>query len=254
VLPLPAPADGLNVLRALRLNRPMSKAAYRRELEKAQARLSELSRHKRFRSVAAVAVFEGNDAAGKGGAIRRVTAALDARLYHTVSIAAPSQDEAARPYLWRFWMRVPGRGRFTLFDRSWYGRVLVERVAGFAAEPDWMRAYTEINDFEQSLARHGIVVVKFWLAISKDEQLRRFRSREKVGFKHYKITPEDWRNRRAWDAYEQATCDMVERTSTRVAPWTLVEANNKHYARVKILHTLCDALERGLRAAGKHGA
>jgi len=193
-----------------------------------------------------VTVFEGNDAAGKGGAIRRITRALDARVYRTVQIGAPSEEEAARPYLWRFWRHVPSRGRFTIYDRSWYGRVLVERVEGFAAEPDWMRAYTEINDFEQSLVRHGIVVVKFWLAISQDEQLRRFRERERVAFKRFKITPDDWRNRKKWNAYEAAVCDMVERTSTRLAPWTLVEANNKSYARVKVLRTLCDALEDAL--------
>jgi polyphosphate kinase 2 (PPK2 family) len=141
---------------------------------------------------------------------------------------------------------VPGRGRFTLFDRSWYGRVLVERIEGFAAEPDWMRAYSEIDDFEQDLVRNRIVVVKFWLAISKDEQLKRFRAREKTRFKRFKITPEDWRNRKKWAAYEQAACDMVDRTSTAVAPWTLVEANNKYYARIKVLKTLCEAIEKEL--------
>jgi len=249
VLPLSRPADGLNVLRALKLRQPMSKPAYKDELAKAQERLNLLSREPKFGSIAAVAVFEGQDAAGKGGTIRRVTSALDARLYRTVPIAAPTEEEAARPYLWRFWRHVPGRGRFTLFDRSWYGRVLVERVEGFAAEPDWMRAYTEINDFEQSLVRHGIVVAKFWLEISKEEQLKRFRERQKVGFKRFKITPEDWRNRKKWDAYEEAVCDMVDRTSTQIAPWTLVEADNKYYARIKVLNTLCDTLERALEKA-----
>jgi polyphosphate:AMP phosphotransferase len=249
VLPLPRPADGLNLIRALKLEQPMTKSSYKGALEKAQERLNLLSREPRFGSVAAVVVFEGQDAAGKGGAIRRVTAALDARLYRTVPIAAPTEEEAARPYLWRFWRHVPGRGRFTLFDRSWYGRVLVERVEGFAAEPDWMRAYTEINDFEQSLVRHGIVVAKFWLAISKEEQLKRFRERRKVGFKRFKLTPEDWRNRKKWDAYEEAVCDMVDRTSTQIAPWTLVEADNKYYARIKVLKTLCDTLERALEKA-----
>jgi polyphosphate:AMP phosphotransferase len=246
VLPLPAPADGLNVLRALKLNQPMTKSAYKGELEKKQAELAALSRHPKFASRAVVAVFEGNDAAGKGGAIRRVISALDARLYRTIQVAAPTEEEAARPYLWRFWRHIPGRGRFVLFDRSWYGRVLVERVERLAAEDDWMRAYTEINDFEQSLARHGIVVVKFWLAISKEEQLKRFRERQKVAFKRFKITPEDWRNRKKWDAYESAVCDMVDRTSTSIAPWALVEANNKYYARIKILATLCAAMERKL--------
>jgi polyphosphate:AMP phosphotransferase len=249
VLPQPRPADGLNVIRALKLKQPMSKSSYKDQLEKAQERLTLLSREPRFGSIAAALVFEGQDAAGKGGAIRRVTAALDARLYRTVPIAAPTEEESARPYLWRFWRHVPGRGRFTLFDRSWYGRVLVERVEGLAAEPDWMRAYTEINDFEQSLARQRIVVVKFWLAISKEEQLRRFREREKTPFKRFKLTPEDWRNRKKWDVYEQAVCDMVERTSTKIAPWTLVEADNKYYARIKVLNTLGDALESALDEA-----
>ena len=245
-LPASRPADGLNVIRALKLDQPMSDKEYGKRLRREQLRLAGLSRRKSFGEIAVVAVFEGNDAAGKGSAIRRVTRALDARLYHTEQIAAPTEEEAAHPYLWRFWRHLPGRGRLTIFDRSWYGRVLVERVEGFAAEPDWMRAYTEINDFEQSLARSRILVVKFWLAISKDEQLRRFRERQRVGFKRFKIGPEDWRNRKKWDAYEQAVCDMVERTSTRIAPWTLVEANNKRYARVKVLKTLCAAIEKAL--------
>jgi AMP-polyphosphate phosphotransferase len=245
-LALPKPVDGLNVIRALKLDQPMAKSAYGKELKKAQEKLNALSREAKFRSIAVVAVFEGNDAAGKGGAIRRVTPSLDARLYRTIPVAAPTEEEAARPYLWRFWRHIPGRGRLTLFDRSWYGRVLVERVEGLCAEADWMRAYSEINDFEQSLVRHRIVVVKLWLAISKEEQLRRFREREKVSFKRFKISPEDWRNRKKWDAYENAVCDMVDRTSTRIAPWTLVEANNKYYARIKVLRTLCASIEHAL--------
>ena len=187
-------------------------------------------------------MFEGNDSAGKGGAIRRVTQALDARFYDTVSIAAPTEEERAQPYLWRFLRNLPRHGTLTIFDRSWYGRALVERIEGFCSDADWMRAYGEINDFEDAMIRHGTVVVKFWLAISKDEQYRRFKEREKVPFKRFKITPEDWRNRKKWNVYEQAVCDMVDRTSTAVAPWTLVEANNKEYARVKVLKTMCDAI------------
>ncbi|MCX7961135.1 MAG: polyphosphate:AMP phosphotransferase [Burkholderiales bacterium] len=247
--PLLAAPDRMNVIRALELDQPMSRAAYEKERDREQARLALLTRDKAFRDIAVVAVFEGNDAAGKGGAIRRVTQALDARLYHGVPVAAPTEEERAQPYLWRFWRHIPRRGRMVIFDRSWYGRVLVERVEGLCAEADWMRAYNEIVEFEQQLVAHGIVLVKFWLAISKDEQLRRFRQREKVPFKRFKITPEDWRNRRKWDAYEQAVCDMVDRTSTAIAPWTLVEANNKYYARVKVLRTLCDAIEAGLARA-----
>jgi len=170
-----------------------------------------------------------------------------------VPVAAPSEEERAQPYLWRFWRHIPRRGRFTIFDRSWYGRVLVERVEGFCKEADWMRAYTEINDFEQALVRHNVVVVKFWLAISKDEQFKRFKLREKVSFKRFKITEEDWRNREKWDAYELAVCDMVDRTSTAIAPWTLVEANNKYHARLKVLRTLCRAVEDALERVAREG-
>jgi AMP-polyphosphate phosphotransferase len=249
--PLARPADGLNMLRALALDQPLAKPAYRKEYKKLRARLGELSRDNRFRKVTAVLVFEGNDAAGKGGAIRRVTAALDARYYRTVSVAAPTEEERAQPYLWRFWRHLPRRGRFIFFDRSWYGRVLVERIERFAAERDWLRAYSEINDFERSMARHRMVVIKFWLAISKREQHRRFKQREKISFKRFKITAEDWRNRKKWDAYEEAVCHMIDRTSTSIAPWTLVEANNKYFARLKVLRTVCDALEAALDRAKK---
>jgi AMP-polyphosphate phosphotransferase len=246
--PLLPTDERLNVLRALKLNQPMTQAAYKRELARWQEKLAALSRSKAFKSIAVAAVFEGNDAAGKGGAIRRITRALDARLYHTVPIQAPTEEERAQPYLWRFWRHVPGRGRFEIFDRSWYGRVLVERVEGLASEADWMRAYSEIDDFEQSLVGARIVVAKFWLAISKEEQLKRFRARQKTAFKRFKITPEDWRNRKKWGAYEHAVCDMVDRTSTSIAPWTLVEADNKRYARIKVLKTLCEAIEKALEA------
>jgi polyphosphate:AMP phosphotransferase len=242
--PLAEPADKLNVLRALRLDQPMARPEYHEELERWQQQLGALSRDKRMRKISVVAVFEGNDAAGKGGAIRRVAGGIDARYYRSVPVAAPTEEERAQPYLWRFWRQLPRRGRFVFFDRSWYGRVLVERVEKLSPEHDWMRAYAEINDFELALVRHDIVLLKFWLAISKEEQYRRFREREKVAFKRFKITPEDWRNRKQWDAYEEAVCDMVERTSTRVAPWTLVEANNKYYARIKVLKTLCEAVEK----------
>jgi AMP-polyphosphate phosphotransferase len=244
--PLAPPADELNVLRALRLSQPLARPAYKKQLHKWQQQLNVLSRDSRMRSTSVVCVFEGNDAAGKGGAIRRVTAAIDARYYRNVSVAAPTEEERAQPYLWRFWRYIPRRGRFVFFDRSWYGRVLVERVEGLTPQVDWTRAYSEINDFELALLRHDIVLAKFWLAISKDEQLRRFKQREKVSFKRFKITPEDWRNRDKWDDYETAVCDMVDRTSTGIAPWTLVEANNKYFARIKVLKTICEALEAKL--------
>lgn len=244
--PLLAPIDHIKVLDRLDLSQALAKKKYEAELEKWQGRLAVLLRDERFRKHSLVAVFEGNDAAGKGGAIRRVTQALDARAYDIVPVAAPTDEERAQPYLWRFWRQLPRKGRLTIFDRSWYGRVLVERVEGFADEADWMRAYAEINDFEAQLVDSGHIVVKFWLAISKDEQLKRFNEREQVEYKRFKITPEDWRNREKWDAYVDAVGDMVERTSTDLSPWTLVEANDKYHARIKVLKTLVKAVEDSL--------
>ena len=234
------------LLRSLDLAQSLPKASYVNQLEKHQGRLALLTRHRKFRKRSVIAVFEGWDAAGKGGCIRRVIGGLDPRQYHIVPTAAPTDEERAQPYLWRFWRNIPGHGLVTIFDRSWYGRVLVERVEGYCSEADWMRAYGEINDFEQQLTRNGTIVVKFWLSISKDEQLRRFKEREQTGFKRFKITEEDWRNRNQWDAYERAVCDMVDRTSTEIAPWTLVEANDKYFARVKVLETLCTRLRMAL--------
>ncbi len=245
--PLLPSIDKLNVLETLDLTQKLEKKKYETELEKYQGKLAMLTRDPRFKQINVVTVFEGNDAAGKGGSIRRITSALDARIYEVIPIAAPTEEERAQPYLWRFWRHIPRRGRFTVFDRSWYGRVLVERVEKFCSEFDWMRAYQEINDFEAQLTRNNTVVVKFWLAISKEEQLRRFKEREKIGFKRFKITEEDWRNRDKWDTYVQAVNDMVERTSTKAAPWTLVEANDKSYARIKILKTLCQRIESALK-------
>lgn len=243
----PAPPDKVNVIRALTLKQELSREDYETALMEAQGRLARATRHKRYGKISVIAVFEGNDAAGKGGAIRRLGAALDPRAYRIVPVAAPSEEERAQPYLWRFWRHVPRPGRLVVFDRSWYGRVLVERVEGFAAEHDWRRAYAEINDFEEQLVGHGAVVAKFWLAISKDEQQRRFKEREATPFKQHKITAEDWRNREKWDAYEEAVCEMVERTSTGIAPWTLVEADNKLHSRVKVIRTLADMVEEALK-------
>jgi polyphosphate:AMP phosphotransferase len=244
--PLP-PIDQLNVLKTLDLNQKITKKTFKTELEKYQGKLALLTREAKFKDITVIALFEGNDAAGKGGAIRRITSALDARYYQIIPVAAPTEEERAQPYLWRFWRHIPRRGRLMIFDRSWYGRVLVERVEGFCSKADWMRAYSEINDFEAQLVRHNIVVVKFWLAISKDEQLERFNAREKIGFKRFKITEDDWRNREKWDDYEHAVCEMVDRTSTEIAPWTLVEANDKNFARIKILKTLCKQIEAAMQ-------
>ena len=249
--PLPELIDGLSLLDCLDLTRRLDKDDYQEQLITEQARLSGLMRDNRMRRHALITVFEGNDAAGKGGSIRRVAAALDPRQYNIVPIAAPSEDERAQPYLWRFWRQIPARSKFTVFDRSWYGRVLVERVEGFCTQADWMRAYGEINDFEEQLHAAGVIVVKFWLAIDKQTQLERFEAREEIPFKRFKITEEDWRNREKWDLYRNAVCDMVDRTSTEIAPWTLVEANDKRWARVKVLRTINDALEAAFDKQGK---
>ncbi len=243
----PKPAsEHLSILRHRSFEERLSKEHYDEKIEKAQRHLNELSRDPVFaKKRACVVVFEGNDAAGKGGAIRRVTAALDARQYHVIPIAAPTSEERSYPYLWRFWNHLPARGNFTIFDRSWYGRVLVERVEGFARTDEWQRAYHEIEAFERDMTGHGIVVVKFWLAVTKEEQLRRFNEREKTRFKRFKITDDDWRNRKKWDAYEAAACDMIARTSG-VAPWHVIEANDKHLARVRIVKTIGDTINEAL--------
>jgi polyphosphate kinase 2 (PPK2 family) len=241
--PIALSVDNRKLLRDLDLSKVLEKAEYEKRLAKAQSELSALARALPKRKRAAVIVFEGPDAAGKGGAIRRITYALDARYYQVTPIAAPTEEERAHPYLWRFWRALPPAGNIGIFDRSWYGRVLVERVEKLCPESAWMRAYSEINDFEAQLADHGVAIVKLWLAISKAEQLRRFRSREEEGYKRFKLTNDDWRNRKKWDASEQAACDMFDRTSTSTAPWTLIEANNKEYARVKVVETVVARLK-----------
>lgn len=234
------------ILSRLDMSHSVHKKSYNEELEKYQGKLNRRYRRAKDQGISTILVFEGWDAAGKGGAIRRVTAALDARDYQVIPIASPTDEEREHHYLWRFWRHLSRAGRVTIFDRSWYGRVLVERVEGFASELEWRRAYTEINDFEDQLVRHGIVLNKFWLHITKEEQLARFRAREQVEYKRWKLTEEDWRNREKWDAYEAAVNDMVERTSTSLAPWTLVEANDKRFARIKVLKTIYADLKGGL--------
>ncbi len=248
-LPLSVPVAALedinhrNILDSLDYTKTLPKKEYREQLEHYQGRLNKLYRSAKFAKRSLIMVFEGNDAAGKGGAIRRVTAAMDARYYDIVPIAAPSDEEKVQPYLWRFWRKIPREGHTTIFDRSWYGRVLVERVEGFCPQEDWLRAYGEINDFEEAISRHGAIVCKFWLSITAEEQLKRFKEREATGYKRFKLTEEDWRNREKWGDYARAVGDMVERTSTGMAPWTLVEANSKYYARIKVLKTICKRLE-----------
>lgn len=241
-----APLDVISVLDRVDLTRTVSAKDYSSRLARLQGKLNRLSRTAWEKKVSSVLVFEGWDAAGKGGTVRRLTSAMDARLYRVVPIAAPTDEERAHQYLWRFWRHIPRAGRVTIFDRSWYGRVLVERVEGFAREDEWRRAFQEINEFEEQLADHGIMVTKFWVHISKDEQLQRFKERQKTEFKQYKITDEDWRNRKQWDAYESAINEMVVRTSTRAAPWVIVAGNDKRFARIQVLETVCRRLEKAL--------
>jgi AMP-polyphosphate phosphotransferase len=236
-----------NVLDKLDMTQRLAPKAFDLALERQQGRLNLLQRKALNRGISTIVVFEGWDAAGKGGAIRRITGALDARDYQVIPIAAPTDEEKARHYLWRFWRHLSRAGRITVFDRSWYGRVLVERVEGYATEEEYRRAYGEITHFEEQLVVHGILIVKFWIHITKDEQLRRFQERRRTEHKRWKITEDDWRNRGRWKDYMLAVDEMVARTSTRVAPWTLVEGNDKNFARIKVVKTVADRLERRLR-------
>jgi polyphosphate:AMP phosphotransferase len=242
----PDAPDTRTILSHLDMTLRLKKKDAARDTERWQGQLNLLQRKAAERGISTVMAFEGWDAAGKGGTIRRVTGALDARDYQVVPIAAPTDEERAHHYLWRFWRHLSRAGRVTIFDRSWYGRVLVERVEGFASEKEWMRAYGEINQFEDQLAAHGIVLIKYWLHVTPDEQMRRFKDRQTHTWKRWKITDEDWRNREKWPAYERAVNDMIERTSTRAAPWTLVEANDKPYGQVKVLRTACERLREAL--------
>ena len=239
---LPATDDPQTLLDRLDLSKSLDKDAYEQRLGDAQANLNRLLRRMQKRGRSAIFVFEGPDAAGKGGAIRRITWALDARSYRVIPISAPTDEERAHHYLWRFWRYLPKRGRLTIFDRSWYGRVLVERVEGFATQGEWQRAYEEINDFERELTDGGVILVKFWLHIDSEEQLRRFDERKNDPTKRYKITEEDYRNREQQHQYEAAAAEMIMRCSPPTAPFVLVEANDKRYARVKVLESVCSAL------------
>ncbi len=248
-VPIPAPPDAGDqptVLSNVDLSQSLSPDEYKTRIADLQLRLSQWSWKLREQRRHCVAVFEGWDAAGKGGAIRRVTETLDARLYRAISIAAPTDEEAAQHYLWRFWRHIPRAGHMTIYDRSWYGRVLVERVESFARREEWGRAYQEINDFEEQLADHGTILLKFWLHIDHEEQERRFTERQATPAKQYKITEEDWRNRSRRRDYELAVDEMVARCSTTKAPWTIVPANDKRLARVRVLSTFCERLERAL--------
>ena len=227
-------------------SKTISDVEYKAELKKLQKKLGQLHNRLYRKRVPVVIVYEGWDAAGKGGNIKRVTEALDPRGFEVHPIASPEPKEKARHYLWRFWTRLPKDGHIAIFDRSWYGRVMVERLEGFCSENDWRRAYYEMNEFEQELANWGAIVLKFWVHIDKDTQLARFTDRQNTPSKQWKITDEDWRNREKWDAYEEAIDEMLQKTSTTYAPWHILESVDKKYARIKALKIVIDALEKAL--------
>ena len=245
--PKASPTRRKTILDRLDLTLKLERDDYERQLDELQDRLFHLEHDLYVARVPAVIVYEGSDAGGKGGNIRRLTRGLDPRGYEVVPIAAPTKEELAHHYLWRFWTKVPKAGHITIFDRSWYGRVLVERVEGLCTTDEWKRAFREINEFERQLADSGAAIVKFWLHIDQAEQLRRFKAREHTPHKQWKITDEDWRNRKKWPQYKVAIVDMLTKTSTTYAPWTILEANDKLYARIKALRTVADALEAALK-------
>jgi len=234
----------------LNLSLKIKRADYEREIKALQNRLHLLGYQVYLSRLPVVIVFEGPDAAGKGGAIKRLTQHLDPRGYVVWPIGPPHGDDRERHYLYRFWRRLPEDGQIAIFDRSWYGRVLVERVEGYCTTEAWARAYPEINQFERQLVAHGTTVIKLWIHISKEEQLKRFRERERIHYKSWKLTKEDWRNRGKWEDHLQAADEMILKTSTHHAPWVIVEADDKLHARVKVLRTVESALREGLARAG----
>ena len=242
----PEPKGHVTIFKTLDMTPRLPKAPYKKALAREQARIHLLQREAFAQGRSSVIVFEGPDAAGKGGVIRRLIPTLDARNYRVLQFGKPTDEEDARHYLWRFWRKLQRSGHLTIFDRSWYGRVLVERVEGFAREDEWRRAYAEINDFESQLVEDGTVLVKFWLQITPDEQRRRFEERRTVPYKSWKLTQEDWRNRAKWYEYERAAHDMVQYTSTHTSPWMLIAANDKNHARVEVLTQFADHLEKCL--------
>ncbi len=236
------------MLETIDLNQSLTREEYIRDRTRYQLQLRELAFQLYTQKRTLVVVYEGWDAGGKGGNIKRVTERLDPRGYEVLPIAAPKGDDATHHYLWRFWRRLrpPDEKQILIFDRTWYGRVMVERIEGFCSEDEWKRAYREINEFERQLADHGMILAKFWIHISQEEQLRRFENRRVTAYKSWKLTEEDWRNRNRWDQYNQAVEDMLLRTSTLTAPWTIVEGNDKWFARVKALRTLVEVLSKAL--------
>lgn len=255
-VPIPASEYSDEVLRTSSLQKvdlslALSKEEYKQELKKLQDRIEELHGELYRRRIPVILGFEGWDAGGKGGAIKRLTEKMDPRGYRVHPTASPNDIEKVHHYLWRFWKNVPKDGHIAIFDRTWYGRVMVERIEGFCTKEEWQRAYQEINEMEKQFFQHGAIVLKFWLQIDKDEQERRFKERMDNPEKQWKITDEDWRNREKWDEYEKAVDEMLVRTSTTYAPWIIVEGNNKYYARIKILRTVVEAMEKRIEQIKK---
>lgn len=240
------PLKKMPKLAKIDLNKTFPDEDYKEELDKLQKHLGELHNELYRRKIPVIVAYEGWDAAGKGGNIKRLTQGLDPRGYEVCPIASPEPHEKARHFLWRFFTRLPKTGHITVFDRTWYGRVMVERLEGFCSENDWKRAFNEINEFEKELTDWGAIVVKFWVQIDKDTQLARFTERQNTPEKRWKITDEDWRNREKWDLYEKAIDEMIAKTSTEFAPWNILESNDKHYARIKALRILIEAIEERL--------
>lgn len=240
------PLKPMPKLAEIPLNKALTEEEYREQLKACQNRLRELHNKLYRRKIPVIIAYEGWDAAGKGGNIKRIAAALDPRGYEVHPIASPEPHEKARHYLWRFWNRLPKDGHIAIFDRTWYGRVMVERLEGFCSENDWQRAYNEINEFEKELSDWGAIIIKFWVQIDKDTQLERFTLRQNTPEKQWKITDEDWRNREKWDLYEEAIDEMLQKTNTAYAPWYVLESNDKKYARIKALKTIIKAIEKRL--------
>ena len=238
---------GSSVLDAVDLSKSLTRSVYKKKLDDLQKRMALLHSELYKQRIPVVIGFEGWDAGGKGGAIHRLTKTMDPRGYEVIPTAAPNDIEKAHHYLWRFWNHIPKAGHVAIFDRTWYGRVMVERIEGFCTEEEWRRAYNEINRMEAQMADAGAIVLKFWLHIDKDEQKKRFEERMEDPNKQWKITDEDWRNREKWEDYVKAVDEMILRTSTTYAPWIIVEGNDKFYARIKILETVVEAIEKRLK-------
>jgi polyphosphate:AMP phosphotransferase len=239
-----------SILEKVDLNKSLTYKEYKKEKKICQKKIEELQYELFKNRIPLIVVFEGWDASGKGGGIRRLAQKLNPRLYRVIPVGVPSMNELARHYLWRFYNEIPEAGHIGIYDRSWYGRVLVERVEDLCNEHEWKRAYREINEFEEILSNYGTIIIKFWMHMDKQEQLKRFKQRENTSYKQWKITPDDWRNREKWNLYLSAADEMLQKTSTSWAPWTIVESNDKYYARIKIFHTVIECIENELKQRG----